>query len=99
MADEQDREYVKVAEDTVSVLFDKYANAKPAEKLDLKPALRAASHDMLHARLALFKQGTLTKPEDMVQLRALKAQIEAAADAQAIALLALKLAARLGAFA
>lgn len=99
MADDPDREYVRLAEATLDALFDQYARASPAEKWNLKPAITKAAEELLKARLALFKEGTLITPADMEQLKALKAEIESAADVQATILSAIKLAALLGVFA
>ncbi|MCA3002969.1 MAG: hypothetical protein ACK5RJ_14220 [Burkholderiales bacterium] len=99
MADEQDRNYVRIAEAALDTLFDKYASATPAEKWHLKPAITKAAEVLLDARLALFKEGTLISAADLQQLTDLKAEIDAAADTQATILLAIKLAALLGAFA
>ena len=99
MADDQDRAYVRLAETALDDLFDKYASATPAEKWNLKPAITKAAESLLDARLALFKEGTLVSPEDLVKLRDLKMEIDAAANMQATILSAIKLAALLGAFA
>lgn len=99
MADDQDRAYVRLAETELDALFDQYAKASPAEKWHLKPAITKAAESLLDARLALFREGTLVTQEDMARLKDLKAEIDAAADAQATILLAIKLAALLGAFA
>lgn len=69
-----------------------------AEKWDLKPAIQKASEEMLNARLALFKEGILTTPDDIEKLKKLKAEIDGAADTQAMILSAIKLAALLGVF-
>jgi hypothetical protein len=98
MADEQDRTYVKEAEAALDALFEKYAVAGPADKWVLKPAITKAAEDLLSARLALFKEGTLTTPADLEELQKLRAEIDAAADVQAAVLTAVKLAALLGAF-
>lgn len=99
MADDQDREYVRLAETSLDTLFDQYASAKPADKWNLKPAITKAAESLLDARLALFKEGTLVTSEDMAQLKKLQSEIDAAADAQATILSAIKLAALLGVFA
>jgi hypothetical protein len=99
MAYDQDLEYVQRAETELNKLFDKYAKATPSEKWLMKPAIKQAAESLLSARLALFKEGTLTTSEDMDSLENLKNEIEAAADAQSTILSAVKLAAMLGVFA
>ncbi|WP_027149966.1 hypothetical protein [Methylobacter tundripaludum] len=99
MADDQDHNYVKLAEDVLNALYDQYAGASPAEKWNLKPAITKAAEEMLNARLALFKEGVLTTPDDVEKLRELKIEIDNAADIQATILSAIKLAAMLGVFA
>ena len=98
MADDQDRAYVKEAEAALSALYDKYAAAKPGDQWVLRPAIAKAADEMLAARMALFKEGTLIKPGDMDKLRQLKRDIDNAADAQQLVMFAIKLAATLGAF-
>lgn len=98
MADDNDRAYVRLAEAALDALFEQYAAASPAEKWHLKPAITKAAESLLDARLALFKEGTLTTQDDMASLEALKAEIDVTADAQATILSAIKLAAILGAF-
>ena len=99
MADEQDRNYVKLAEAALDALYDQYAVASPAEKWHLKPAITKAAEELLNARLALFKEGTLTTAADIEKLQELKGEIDAAAGTQAAILAAIKLAAMLAAFA
>lgn len=99
MADDQDRDYVRLAESALDSLFDRYAVATPAQKWNLKPAITKAAEELLNARLALFKEGTLTTPADIQALKDLKSEIDGAADAQAAILGAVKLAAMLGVFA
>ncbi|GAA5787448.1 hypothetical protein GCM10007860_29270 [Chitiniphilus shinanonensis] len=99
MADDQDREFVRLAEAALDALFDQYAAAGPAERWQLKPAITKATEEMTQARLALFKEGVLTTPEDLDALRQLKRDIDHAADVQAGVLAAVKLAAMLGVFA
>lgn len=99
MADDQDRNYVKLAETALDALYDKYAAASPADKWVLKPAITKAAEELLNARLALFKEGTLTTAADIEMLLKLKAEINAAADTEVAILAAVKLAAMLGVFA
>lgn len=98
MAEDQDRNYVRLAEAALDALFDQYASASPADKWNLKPAITKAAEELLNARLALFKEGVLTTADDIVRLKALKAEIDKAADTQATILSAIKLAAMLGVF-
>ena len=99
MAEDRDRNYVMLAEAALNALFDQYASANPADKWNLKPAITKAAEELLKARLALFKEGVLTTPDDIERLKALKSEIDNAADAQAAILSAIKLAAMLGVFA
>lgn len=99
MADDQDRKYVNDAEKALDGLFDRYAEADDAGKWMLKPAIQKAAEELLNARLALFKEGTLITQADIDALAALKEEIDEAADAQSAVLSAIKLAALLGAFA
>lgn len=99
MAEDQDRNFVRLAEAALSSLYDQYAGASPADKWNLKPAITKAAEELLNARLALFKEGVLTTPEDIERLKALKVEIDGAANTQATILSAIKLAAMLGVFA
>ncbi len=99
MADDRDVSYVKNAEEALDGLYEKYAAADDAGKFILKPAIAKAAAELLNARLALFKEGTLTTAEDFEKLMDVKNQIDKAADAQAGVLAAIKLAALLGVFA
>lgn len=99
MADDLDREYVRLAEAELNALFDQYSRASPADKWYIQPAITKAAESLLDARLALFREGTLITQEDMTSLLNLKSEIESAADAQATILSAIKLAALLSVFA
>ena len=99
MTDDQDRAYIRTAEAALDRLFDQYAEASPADQWLLKPAITKASEELLTARLALFKEGTLTTAADMASLQTLKQEIDQAADTQSLVMSAVKLAALLGAFA
>ena len=99
MSEAHDLQTVKEAESALDLLFDKYVAAEPADQWLLKPVISKASEELLTARLALFKEGVLTKPEDLQQLQAIKDEIDGAADIQSIIMGALKLAAFLGMFA
>lgn len=98
MSEVQDRKAIKDAEAILDELFDKYAEASPAGQWLLKPAIEKASEELLHARLALFKDGVLTTPKDVEELEEIKKAIDSAADTQAFIMVALRLAAFLGAF-
>ena len=99
MSEAHDLKVVKDAERALDSLFDKYVELDPADQWLLKPAISKASEELLTARLALFKEGVLTKPEDLQQLQTIKNEIDNAANTQAIIMCALKLAAFLGMFA
>ncbi len=99
MSDAQDRKVVKDAENALDVLFEKYEEASPADKWLLKPAIKKAAEELLAARLALFKEGHLTTQEDVEKLALIEQEINNAANAQALIMSALKLAAFFGAFA
>lgn len=99
MSEAHDLQAVREAERALDSLFDKYVEADPADQWILKPAISKASEELLTARLALFKEGVLTKPEDLQQLQAIKNEIDDAADTQAVIMCTLKLAAFLGMFA
>jgi len=99
MSDIQDRKVVKDAENSLDVLFEKYEEATLADKWLLKPAIKKASEELLVARLALFKNGQLTTQEDVDKLAEIRDEINNAANAQALIMSALKLAAFLGVFA
>lgn len=99
MSTDRDREYIRLAESELDILFDKYSNATPGEKWQLKPAIEKAADTLLTARLSLFKEGVLTTDEDMNNLIALKERIESSANVQSTILAAIQLAALLGVFA
>lgn len=99
MSEAQDRQVVRDAEQALDALFERYADADPADQWLLKPAITKASEELLAARLALFKDGVLSKPGDIEKLGRIKQEIDSAADAQALLMSAMKLAAFLGAFA
>ena len=63
MSEARDLQVVKDAERALDLLFDKYVEAEPADQWLLKPAISKASEELLTARLALFREGVLTKPE------------------------------------
>ncbi|PSW05652.1 hypothetical protein [Photobacterium lipolyticum] len=99
MSDIQDLKFIKDSEKALDALFDKYAEAEPSDKWVLKPAIKAASEELLTARLALFKDGVLTTRDDINKLKEIRQEIDNAADTQALIMSALKLAAFLGVFA
>lgn len=99
MSIDQDREYIRLAEIELDMLFNIYYSATPTERWQLKPAIEKAVDSLSTARLSLFKTGILTTNKDMDNLKALKAEIESAANLQSTILAAIQLAALLGVFA
>ena len=91
MTDEQDREFLQEAQAALDNLYDKFHQADSATRWELRPQIEQAVTKLSEVRMALLKEGTLTKPEDLDRLRTIKQEIESAADKQAMVVAAARM--------
>ena len=84
--DAQDKEFLDVTEKALSTAWRRYHAAPEREKPQLQPLVKLAYQEWLDIRMKLLEPVTLSTAQDILDARQLGADINTAADHQALVL-------------
>lgn len=82
--DPQDKQFLDAAEQALTAAWDRFHSAQDSDKPLLQPQVEMAYQRWLDIRMRLLEPETISTAADVAEARALRDEINAAADNQAL---------------